>query len=46
MLLFEHTWATEFRTALIDAGGELIDAFRIAPEAVEAARGVLAEATD
>jgi uncharacterized membrane protein len=25
MLLFEHTWANEFRSALIEAGGELIE---------------------
>ena len=43
MLLFEHTWANEVRSALIEAGGELIDSLRIAPEAIEATRGALAE---
>ena len=43
MVLFEHTWANEFRSALIEAGGELIDSLRIAPEAIEATRGALAE---
>ena len=43
MLLFEHTWANEFRSALIEAGGELIDSLRIAPEAIEATQGALAE---
>ena len=38
MVLFEHTWANSFRRALVDAGGELIDSFRIAPEAIDAAR--------
>ena len=38
MVLFEHTWANSFRRALVEAGGELIDSFRIAPEAIDAAR--------
>ncbi len=43
MVLFEHTWANELRSALIEAGGELIDSLRIAPEAIEATRAALAE---
>jgi uncharacterized membrane protein len=44
MVLFEHTWANAFRSALVGAGAELIDSLRIAPEAIEAARVALAEA--
>jgi uncharacterized membrane protein len=43
IILFEHSWATEFRTALVDAGGELIDSLRIPPELVEAAQAAAAE---
>jgi hypothetical protein len=43
MVLFEHTWANPFRRALVGAGAELIDSFRIAPEAVMASRSTLAE---
>jgi uncharacterized membrane protein len=46
MILFEHTWASEFRRALVGAGGELIDSLRIAPETIEAARVALAEGGD
>ncbi|MEE9473331.1 MAG: DUF6325 family protein [Acidimicrobiia bacterium] len=46
MILFEHTWANEFRRALVGAGGELIDSFRIAPETIEGARVALAEGGD
>jgi uncharacterized membrane protein len=38
LVLFEHTWANGFRRALVEAGGELIDSFRIAPEAIDAAQ--------
>jgi uncharacterized membrane protein len=38
VVLFEHTWANGFRRALVEAGGELIDSFRIAPEAIDASR--------
>ena len=38
LVLFEHTWANGFRRALVDAGGELIDSFRIAPETIDASR--------
>jgi uncharacterized membrane protein len=41
VILFEHTWARDFRRALGDAGGELIDSFRIAPETIESARAAL-----
>lgn len=43
LILFEHTWANEFRSALVNAGGELIDALRIPPEVIEAAQLALAE---
>lgn len=43
LVLFEHTWANEFRNALLDAGGELIDSFRIPPEVIEMAQLALAE---
>jgi uncharacterized membrane protein len=43
MILFEHAWANEFRRALVEAGGELIDSLRIAPETIEAARVALTE---
>ncbi|MGI9613549.1 MAG: DUF6325 family protein [Acidimicrobiales bacterium] len=41
LVLFEHTWAREFRHALNAAGGELIDSFRISPEAIDEARQAL-----
>jgi uncharacterized membrane protein len=40
LVLFEHTWANGFRRALVGAGGELIDSFRIAPDTIDAARTV------
>jgi uncharacterized membrane protein len=43
LVLFEHTWANGFRRALVEAGGELIDSFRIAPETIDAARTASAE---
>jgi hypothetical protein len=35
ILLFEHVWATKFRDALIDSGGELLASIRIPKEAVD-----------
>lgn len=35
VVLFEHAWAAEFRLAVAESGGELIDSFRIAPETIE-----------
>jgi uncharacterized membrane protein len=46
LILFEHTWANEFRTALLDAGGELIDSLRIPPELVAEAQAVLLEGSE
>jgi uncharacterized membrane protein len=34
ILLFEHTWATPFRDALVNSGGELLARFPIPPEAM------------
>jgi hypothetical protein len=42
MILFEHTWANRLRSALVDAGAELIDSLRIAPEAIDRAQRELA----
>ena len=36
ILLFEHVWATKFRDAVVDAGGELIASIRIPKEVVDA----------
>lgn len=35
ILLFEHVWATKFRDALVDSGGELIASIRIPKEVVD-----------
>ena len=35
ILLFEHLWATKFRDAVIDSGGELIASIRIPKEVVD-----------
>jgi hypothetical protein len=35
MLLFEHTWATRFRDAVVASGGVLIDSIRIPAELAE-----------
>ena len=35
ILLFEHVWATRFRDAVLDSGGELIASIRIPKEAVD-----------
>jgi hypothetical protein len=36
ILLFEHVWATKFRDAVVDAGGELIASLRIPQDVVAA----------
>jgi hypothetical protein len=35
ILLFEHVWATRFRDAVLDAGGEVVAAIRIPKEVVD-----------
>jgi hypothetical protein len=35
MLLFEHTWATRFRDAVLASGGVLVDSIRIPAELAE-----------
>ena len=35
MLLFEHLWATRFRDAVLDSGGELVASVRIPKEVVD-----------
>jgi uncharacterized membrane protein len=35
ILLFEHVWATRFRDAVLDSGGELVAAIRIPKEVVD-----------
>jgi hypothetical protein len=35
ILLFEHVWATRFRDAVADSGGELVASIRIPKEAVD-----------
>ena len=35
ILLFEHVWATKFRDAVVDAGGELIASIRIPQDVVD-----------
>jgi hypothetical protein len=35
VLVFEHVWATRFRDALVDSGGELLASIRIPKEAVD-----------
>jgi len=35
ILLFEHVWATRFRDAVLDSGGELVASIRIPKEAVD-----------
>jgi len=42
MILFEHAWANRLRSALVEAGAELIDSLRIAPEAIDRAQRELA----
>ena len=41
MVLFEHAWAAEFRRAVAESGGELIDSFRIEPETIDDALAAL-----
>ena len=35
ILLFEHLWATKFRDAVLDSGGELLASIRIPKEVVD-----------
>ena len=35
ILLFEHVWATRFRDAVADSGGELLASIRIPKEAID-----------
>ncbi len=35
ILLFEHVWATRFRDAVLDSGGEMIASIRIPKEVVD-----------
>jgi uncharacterized membrane protein len=35
ILLFEHVWATKFRDAVVDSGGELLASIRIPKEVVD-----------
>jgi hypothetical protein len=35
ILLFEHVWATRFRDAVVDSGGELLASIRIPKEAID-----------
>ncbi len=35
ILLFEHVWATRFRDAVVNSGGELVAAIRIPKEVVD-----------
>ncbi|GAB3120765.1 DUF6325 family protein [Glaciibacter psychrotolerans] len=35
ILVFEHTWATALRDAVLAAGGEMLDNVRVPPEVVE-----------
>ena len=43
ILLFEHLWATRFRDAIVNSGGELVASVRIPKEVVDA---VVAGAAD
>jgi uncharacterized membrane protein len=35
MLVFEHVWATRFRDAVLDSGGELLASIRVPKEVVD-----------
>ncbi len=35
ILMFEHVWATRFRDAVVESGGELVAAIRIPKEAID-----------
>ena len=35
ILLFEHVWATKFRDAVVNSGGELVASIRIPKEVVD-----------
>ena len=37
LLVYENTWATRFRDAIVDSGGLLVDRGHIPPAAIEAA---------
>ena len=36
ILLFEHVWATKFRDAVVNSGGELVASIRIPKEVIDA----------
>jgi Family of unknown function (DUF6325) len=36
ILVFEHLWATRFRDALVDSGGELLASIRVPKEVIDA----------
>ena len=40
ILLFEHVWATRFRDAVLDSGGELVASIRVPKEVVDEVVGV------
>ena len=42
LLLFEHAWAAELRSAIINSGGELIDWLRIPAELIDEGAGAAA----
>jgi uncharacterized membrane protein len=35
ILMFEHVWATRFRDAVVDSGGELVAAIRVPKEVID-----------
>ena len=35
ILMFEHVWATRFRDAVVESGGELVASIRIPKEAID-----------
>jgi hypothetical protein len=35
ILLFEHVWATRFRDAVVNSGGEVVSSIRIPSEVIE-----------
>jgi hypothetical protein len=46
IVLFEHSWATNLRTAIVNAGGELIAQQRIPPDVVQELADELAAAQE
>jgi uncharacterized membrane protein len=40
ILLFEHVWATKFRDAVVDSGGELVASIRVPKEVIDEVVGV------